>query len=151
MVLILFGVAVLGALIVFFYCPCARLPGGYLLGEAVTTPVADWSFANSVPLCQVEVRVGPLPHSVNLNCMAAGTMLYLSCAGCAGKRWSDAALVHPQARLRLGASVYPVLLARVEDPAELDAAWRARAAKIGQPMATPRLDGWWSFRVTSRE
>ncbi len=134
----------------FFYCPCGRLPGGWLLGERVEQPLTDWSFANDVPLCQVQVETGPLPHSVNLNCMASGGKLYLSCAGCDGKVWSSAALAHPEAQLRLAGKVYPVRLTRVDDPAELDAAWRARAQKTGRGLDAPREDGWWSFRAESR-
>jgi hypothetical protein len=133
----------------FFYCPCSRVPGGYLLGTEVLEPVADWSLVDSVPLCQIEVR-SRVPHSVNLNCMSSGGRLYLSCANCAGKRWSSTALEHPDARLRAGDQVYPVRLTRVEDDTELDLAWRARAAKVGLDTATPRAEGWWSFRVESR-
>jgi hypothetical protein len=145
-VLTLVGVAI--ALQTFF-CPCARLPGGHLLGNEIAAPVSDWSFANAVPLCQVEVQA-LLPHSVNLNCMASEGRLYLSCADCEGKRWSRTALVDPNVRLRIGDAVYPVTVTRVEDPAELDVAWQARAQKVGQSPATPRAPGWWSFRVQSR-
>jgi hypothetical protein len=102
-----------------------------------------------VPLCQVQVNAG-LPHAVNLNCMASEGRLYLSCANCAGKRWSSAALSDPRARLRANEAVYPVTLARIEDPAELDAAWRARATKIAAPVDSRRPEGWWSFRAESR-
>ena len=148
----LIAVAVLvvaAALTAYFYCPCSRLPGGHLFGDEASAPVADWTFANDVPLCQVEVDAG-LPHSVNLNCMSTEGRLYLSCASCEGKRWSSAALENPSARLRVGDVVYPVTLARVTDAAELDVAWRARAAKTGAPADAPRPDHWWSFRVTSR-
>ena len=137
------------AVAIYSYCPCSRLPGGHLLGAEATAPVADWTFANDVPLCQVEVDAG-LPHSVNLNCMATEGRLYLSCASCDGKRWSGAVLDNPAARLRVGDVVYPVTLARVTDPAELDVAWRARAAKTRSPADTPRPEGWWSFAVISR-
>ena len=133
-------------------CPCDRTPGLYLRGNVATAPVNDWSFANQVPLCQIQVDAGLLPHALNLNCMATSTgELYLSCAGCDGKRWSTAALANNQARLRLNDTVYPVTLTRVMDPAELDRAWIARAAKTGNPNnAGPRQEGWWSFRVESR-
>lgn len=133
-----------------FYCPCERTPGGWLLGTVERAPVTDWSFANDVPLCQIQVQVGIRPHSVNLNCMASDGRLYLSCAGCDGKTWSTAALERPAARLRLGDMVYPVTLSRVEDPLELDEAWRAREGKLGRPVDTPRQPGWWSFHVASR-
>ena len=142
-------VAVAVALTYFFYCPCARTPGGWLLGNEVSEPVVDWSFANEVPLCQIQVQ-SFLPHSVNLNCMSSGGQLFLSCASCDGKIWSTAALANPNARIRLNESVYPVTLARAEEPAVLDEAWRARAEKLGRPLDTPRPEHWWSFRVESR-
>lgn len=142
--------AVIGFLGYFFYCPCERSPGGYLLGDVVEQPVEDWSFANEVALCQVQVSRGFLPHSINLNCMADQGDLFLSCASCEGKAWSTAALQDPEARLRIGEAVYPVRLRRVEEPVELDRAWQARARKTGQGEGTPREAGWWSFAVTSR-
>jgi hypothetical protein len=148
------AVAALGAFLVWFLaCPCERTSGGYLLGPEAADPVEDWSFVNdreAVPLCQIQVRAGLLPHSINLNCMSHDGELYLSCSGCAGKRWSDAVLEDSRARLRAAGTVYPVTVTRVEDPSTLDAAWVARAAKLGRPMDSPRQEGWWSFRVVSR-
>jgi hypothetical protein len=136
-----------------FACPCERTPGAYLLGPEVTEPVRDWSFVNdrdAVPLCQIQVNAGLLPHSINLNCMATEGALYLSCSSCKGKRWSSAVLAHPEARLRAAWRVYPVTVSRVEAPDELDRAWVARAAKLGRTSDAPRQPGWWSFRVESR-
>ena len=153
---LLLGLAVLAVitfLIWFFYCPCERISGGYLLGEEASAPVDDWSFANdmeTVRLCQIQVDAGLLPHSITLNCMADNGELYLSCANCDGKNWSSAVLKNPSARLRAGGTVYPVTVTRVTDPATLDRAWIARAAKLGRPTDTPRQEGWWSFRVNSR-
>lgn len=141
--------AVAAGLVYFFYCPCSRIPGGWLLGEEVSEPVPDWSFANEVPLCQIQVQAW-LAHSVNLNCMSSRGALFLSCASCEGKTWSTAALANPNARIRLNDSVYPVTVTRVESPEELDEAWIARAAKLGMPIDTPRRVSWWSFRVESR-
>lgn len=153
LLLIVAGIVVAGFVTWFFYCPCERTPGGYLLGEAASEPVADWSFANdvsTVPLCQIQVDAGLLPHSINLNCMADNGELFLSCASCDGKRWSTAVLENPEARLRAAGVVYPVTVTRVTDPDTLDRAWIARAAKRGRPTDTPRQKGWWSFRVISR-
>lgn len=147
---VLVAAALAGLAGYFFYCPCERTPGGWLLGEVEDEPVTDWSFANDVRLCQIQVSRGVLPHSVNLNCMAdAEGRLYLSCASCDGKVWSTAVLNDPRARLRIGEKVYPVEVTRVQDPAELDHAWRARAAKTGAGTGEPRQEGWWSFRVES--
>ena len=141
-------------------CPCDRIPGGYLVGAQASERVTDWSFANQIPLCQIQISAGILPHSINLNCMAtpAGE-LYLSCSGCADKRWSNAAVEDGRARIRLNGTVYPVTLTRVTDPDELDRAWKARVAKLeyaatpdnpAPPAGATRPDSWWSFRVTSR-
>ena len=143
------AIAVVAGLGYFFYCPCDRTPGGWLLGETVAEPVSDWSFVNAVPLCQIQVGSW-LPHSVNLNCMSSEGKLYLSCARCDGKFWSTVALEIPEARIRMAGKVYPVKVSRVEDSRTLDEAWIARAAKLGRPLDTPRADGWWSFRVESR-
>jgi hypothetical protein len=134
----------------FFYCPCERVPGGWLLGDTVVQPVTDWSFANDAPLCQVQVQAHNVPHSINLNCMSSAGLLYLSCAQCEGKMWSTAALKDPEARLRVGERVYPVTLTRITDDGELDIAWRARENKLGRDPDRPREAGWWSFRVESR-
>lgn len=142
----------------FFTCPCDRTPGGYLLGTEAEEQVADWSFANEVPLCQIQISAGFLLHSINLNCMSTSAGdLYLSCSRCDSKRWSNAALGNGSARLRLNDMVYPVNVTRVMDPDELDRAWRARVAKLHKvsapdppPIGTPRPDHWWSFRVVSR-
>ena len=67
---------------------------------------------SAVPLCQIQVDAGLLPHAINLNCMADGGELYLSCASCDGKRWSTAALNNPsrppaRRRHRLSGHRYP--------------------------------------------
>ena len=141
-------------------CPCDRIPGGYLLGGEVEEAVGDWSFANDVTLCQVQINAGFLPHSINLNCMSTNAGdLYLSCSNCGTKRWSNAVLSDGTARLRLHDDVYPVTLTRVMDASELDRAWGARVQKLNTltvpaspppPPGAPRPDGWWSFRVESR-
>lgn len=148
LLLVIAGVSLVGALVFFFYCPCERVPGGYLLGNVVKTPVEDWQFANDARLCQLQVQ-GALPHSINLNCMSSDGQLYVSCSRCEGKYWSGVALDTPDGRIRVDDNVYPVQMIRVEESAELDFAWRARAAKVGQK-STPRPDHWWSFRIESR-
>lgn len=132
-------------------CPCERTPGSYLVGPEVQAPVSDWSFVNDeVGLCQIEVRRGLLPHSINLNCMASDGELFLSCARCEGKAWSTAALANPKARIRMNGVVYPVTVQRVEDTPTLNRAWIARESKMGRPTDVPRQDGWWSFQARFR-
>jgi hypothetical protein len=144
-------------------CPCDGTPGFILRGEVNEAPVTDWSFANDVTLCQVQISVGWRPHSVNLNCMATPNGdLFLSCSFGARKYWCPKVGPNEPARLRLDGVVYPVVLNRVTDPATLDAAWAARVGKLQDPevqavqppgtVSAPdavRQDSWWSFQVRS--
>ena len=140
-------------------CPCNFTPGGLLFGDRAGEEIADWSFANDVSLCQIQVG-GLLPYSVNLNCMATSSGdLYLSCSVCDRKRWAGVVVGNGRAKMRLDGTVYPVTATRVMEPEELDRAWVARVAKLqvhntpinpAVPVGTPRPDHWWSFRVVSR-
>ena len=140
-------------------CPCERTPGGVLFGSVESGQITDWSFANDVPLCQIQV--GRIPYSINLNCMATETgELYLSCSQCAQKRWAGIALDIPNVRLRLNGTVYRVEATRVLEADALDQAWRARVEKLQvhggsavNPTPPPdavRPGHWWSFHLTSR-
>ena len=69
-------------------CPCNQMPGFMLLGDVQKEPVTDWSFVNDIPLCQIQIYAGPMPHAVNLNCMATPDGgLFLSCGDCERKFW----------------------------------------------------------------
>jgi hypothetical protein len=145
-------------------CPCNRTPGFILLGDLQTTPVTDWSFVNDVPLCQIQIYAGVIPHAVNLNCMAtpAGE-LFLSCSVGARKYWCPKVGEDEPGRLRLDGVVYPVVLNRVTDPATMDRAWRARITKLqdpdvqamqppgsrAPPLDAERPESWWTFQVRS--
>ncbi len=140
-------------------CPCERTPGGLLFGDQIDDEISDWSFANDVSLCQIQIS-GLLPYSINLNCMATSSGdLYLSCSVCDTKRWAGIVVGNGRAKMRLDGTVYPVTATRVMDPDELDRAWAARVDKLqvhsspinpAVPVGTPRPDRWWSFRVVSR-
>ena len=152
----------------FFYwartCPCDGTPGFALTGELHEEPVTDWSFANEVDLCQIQITIGWRPHSVNLNCMAtpAGD-LYLSCSVGERKYWCPRVGLDEPGRLRLDGVVYPVVLNRGMDSSTLDAAWLARVTKLQKPsvqalqppglrvppLDAPRPDSWWTFHVRS--
>jgi hypothetical protein len=139
-------------------CPCNRTPGFILLGDLQTTPVTDWSFVNDIPLCQIQIYAGVIPHAVNLNCMATPEgELFLSCSVCSSKYWASQVGQNEPGRLRLNGRVYPVLLNRVQDEAVLDRAWAARVKKLqvhGEPPYNPapppdakRPESWWSFQL----
>ena len=42
-------------------CPCERTPGGLLFGDQADEEISDWSFANDLSLCQIQVSAGLLP------------------------------------------------------------------------------------------
>jgi hypothetical protein len=142
-------------------CPCEGTPGFVLLGDRHDEPASDWSFANDVALCQIQISMGLRPHSVNLNCMASPDgELFLSCSGGARKYWCPRVGPDEGARLRLDGVVYPVVLNRVTDTATLDKAWSARVQEFQKPqvlavhpggVAPPpgaqRPDSWWTFNV----
>ena len=84
--------------------------------------------------------------------------LYLSCSVCDAKYWASQVGTAESARLRLNGVVYPVVVSRVMDPAELDQAWAARRLKLNTlenpgspppPMDASREERWWTFRVES--
>lgn len=134
---VLFGVAALilivagGVGVWTTTCPCNRTPGFMLLGDMQTTPVTDWRFVNDIPLCQIQIYAGIMPHAVNLNCMATPDgQLYLSCSACETKFWGRHVEDNERGRLRVNGKVYRVVFSKVADPAELDRAWAARVKKL---------------------
>ena len=92
-------------------------PGRLPVRAAADGPVDDWSFANEVPLCQLQIYAGIRPHSINLNCMStpAGE-LYLSCSVCEQKYWAARVDANESAVMRLDGVTYPVVLNRVRSP-----------------------------------
>ena len=147
-------------------CPCETTPGFVLLGDSHDEPITDWSFANDVSLCQIQVSITMRPHSVNVNCMATPEgELFISCSFGDNKYWCPRVQTDHSGRLRLDGVVYPVFLNREMDQLRLDRVWSARMRKLQNPavqaqqpggggtppaLDTPRPDTWWSFHVTSR-
>ena len=168
---ILLGIAAATALVALagggywaMTCPCDGTPGFVLRGDLQEEPVTDWTFANDVDLCQIQISIGWRPHSVNLNCMATPEGdLFLSCSIGARKYWCPRVEADHPGRLRLDGDVYPVILNRIAAPVTLDAAWRARILKLQSPevqavqppgsrtppLGAERPDSWWTFQVRS--
>ncbi|MDD9891563.1 MAG: hypothetical protein OXU66_07625 [Gammaproteobacteria bacterium] len=156
----LLAIGIIGFVIYSATCPCERTPGGFLFGASNDAPVTDWTFANDVPLCQLQIYAGIRPHSINLNCMATpeGEM-FLSCSVCDTKYWASKVESDEVGIMRLDGVTYPVYVNRITDSATLDRAWRARVAKLqvhqalGNPAPDPnavRPERWWTFQITSR-
>ena len=159
------GCILVGALAGFLYwttaCPCDRTPGFYLFGDDPQGPVDNWSFANDVPLCTLQIYAGWRPHAINLNCMATPSgELFLSCSVCESKYWASQVESNEPARLRLNGTVYPVTVNRITDPGTMDRSWRARVNKLQvhgggpfnpiPPIDAERPGHWWTFQITSR-
>ena len=144
----------------FLACPCDRVPGGYLVGAQAAERVTDWSFANEVTLCQIQIDAGILPHSINLNCMSTPDGdLYLSCSGCATKpmvqrRPRERRGPSAPGRYRLPGDADPDHRPGRDGPLVGRARGQAQRSRLPRqpppPTDTPRPDGWWTFRVEWR-
>ena len=122
-----------------FTCPCERTPGAVLFGYEQPFPVDDWTFANEVTLCQIQINAGFRPHAINLNCFANDEGgLYLSCSSCDGKLWSGFAIRDPRAWLRLDGNVYPVHLTRIRPRRARHGVGRAARQARKSPPTRPR-------------
>src|ERR1700746_2506200 len=81
--------------------PHDRIPGLWLKGNVVATPVTDWSFTENIPVIQIQTTNGHmLPHSVNINCLDYNGQLYLVSVYPAGSThsWNENAMRDPQVR-----------------------------------------------------
>ena len=133
---------VAGGVVWTMNCPCEGTPGFVLLGDAAEEPVDDWSFANDVSLCAIQIGIWMRPHSVNVNCMATPEgELFISCSVGENKYWCPRVGQDHSGRLRLDGVVYPVVLNREMDPATLDHVWAARIRKLQKPAVQARQPG----------
>lgn len=122
--------------------PRDKIPGLWLKGNLVTTPVADWSFTDKYPTIKIQTRTWYLlPHSVTIVCFSHDGQLYLFSVYPFGTRrsWNDNVARDPHVRIKIGNQLYDRTLTLVTDPAEIAAALQARARKYpGDPMPANR-------------
>jgi hypothetical protein len=131
------------------------LPGLWLKGNLVTTPVSDWSFTDKVPTIKVQTRTWyMLPHSVPITCTAYNGQLYLTSTypkadqyPKGGRSWNSNVARDPHVRLKIGNQLFDRTLSVVTDPAEKAAVLEAKAKKYPENKASPRNVV--VFRVTS--
>ena len=112
--------------------PHDRIPGLWLTGDLVTTPVTDWSFTDEVPNIKLQTQSRfLLPHSVTINCLAYKGQLYVSSTHPAGalRSWGGNVMRDPHVRIKIGDKLYDRTLVFVTDPAEKDAVIQAREKK----------------------
>ncbi len=100
--------------------PLGPLPGGELDGEPSSSAPVDWSFSRAHKTVQLEVRPHD-PYSVNVWCVATRGKLYVGAGQGESSFWARALLEEPEARLRIGTTLYDVIATRVTDTAELEA------------------------------
>jgi hypothetical protein len=112
--------------------PHDGIPGLWLTGDLVTTPVTDWSFLDNVPNIKIQTRSRfLLPHSVTINCLAYMGQFYISSTRPAGARrsWDANVMRDPHVRIKIGDKLYDRTLVLVTDPAEKDALVQVREKK----------------------
>jgi len=112
--------------------PHDRIPGLWLTGELVTTPVNDWSFLDQVPNIKLQTSTRfLLPHSVTINCLAYNGQFYVSSTHPIGapRSWDENVMRDPHVRIKIGDKLYDRTLVLVADPAEKAAVVQVREKK----------------------
>jgi hypothetical protein len=115
--------------------PHDGIPGLWLTGDLVTTPVTDWSFTDKVSTIQLQTQGRfLLPHSVTINCLAYNRQLYVTSVYPAGppRSWNENVMRVPRVRIKIGDMLYNRKLLLVTDPAEMDGVLQVRAKKYPQ-------------------
>ena len=119
--------------------PHDGIPGLWLTGDLVTTPVTDWSFTDQVPTIKLQTQSRfLLPHSVTINCVAYNGQLYVTSTYSAGlpRSWNTNVMRDPHVRIKIGDKLYDRTLVVVTDPAERQGLLEAKAKKYPQ-LKTP--------------
>jgi uncharacterized membrane protein len=106
--------------------PGDHTPGLWLRGNLVTTPVADWSFADNYgETLELQTRTSYLlPHSVTIGFVVINGQLYVM-SGYAkavewphGRIWNEEVARDPHVRLKIGDKLFDRTLSHVTDPVE---------------------------------
>jgi hypothetical protein len=95
--------------------PKGPRPGLWLSGNLITTPVTDWSFANTYPIIEVQTKTWYLiQNSVTIWGVGYQDHLYLQAIG----NWKRNVIRDPHVRIKIGNELYDRTAAYVNDPAE---------------------------------
>ena len=122
----------LGVLRITGLNPHDGIPGLWLTGDLVTTPVTDWSFLDNVPNIKIQTQTRfLLPHSVTINCLAYKGQFYVTSTHPVGapRSWNENVMRDPHVRIKIGDKLYDRSLVAVTDPAEKDAVIQVREKK----------------------
>ena len=115
--------------------PHDRIPGLWLTGDLVTTPVTDWSFTDKVPTIKLQTQGRfLLPHSITINCLAYISQLYVTSVYPAGppRSRNENVMRDPHVRIRIGDKLYNRTLVLLTDPGEVEGVLRVRPKKYPQ-------------------
>ena len=141
------GAAFVGAR--FHDGPLALIPGGPLSsGEVVSSPVSDWSFAESVETIELQLTGDDTSRTTWILVSDGRAFIPCSLGFPPGKNWHHRADQDGRAIVRILGKRYPVTLNRLSDPAldrELEAIVSSKYG--GGP---PSDAGVWFFAVEAR-
>jgi hypothetical protein len=99
--------------------PHGVVPGLWLNGNHVTTPVADWSYTDKYQTDMLQTRTWyGLPHSVTTWNVAYNGQLYLATSRADIREWPRNVARDPHVRLKIGDQLFDCTLVVVTDPAE---------------------------------
>ena len=105
-----------------------KVPGLWIKGEPVATPVTDWSFTDKIPQVKIQTQTWfLLPHSVTIWCAVYNGNLYVT--SYRGRMWVEDIIRDPHVRLKIGEQVFDRTLSVVDDPAEKAAVLQAKGKK----------------------
>jgi hypothetical protein len=122
-----------------------RVPGLWIKGEPVTTPVTDWSFTDKIPEIKIQTQTPYLlPHSVTIWCAVYNGNLYVT--SYRGRQWVENIIRDPHVRLKIADQVFDRTLSVVNDPVEKAAVLQAKGQKYPQ-WKVPSVSAATVFRV----
>ena len=104
--------------------PVGPLPGGWLRGELVAEPVADWSFANRFQRLEVESRARWLPFSQGSWFIAHEGRLHLLLPSLFGAGLKERLDEDARVRVRIDGRLHDLRAKRVTDESEVAALLR---------------------------
>ena len=108
-----------------------KMPGLWLKGDLVTTPVTDWSFTDKIPQIKIQTETPYLvPHSVTIWCAVYNGNLYVT--SYRGRQWVEDIIRDPHVRLKIEDRVFDRTLSVVDDPAEKAAVLQTKGKKYPQ-------------------
>jgi hypothetical protein len=122
-----------------------RMPGLWLRGNLVTTPVADWSFTDQFQNAKLQTRDRfLLPYSVTTYCVSWNGKLYLTSVYRSGlppfphgRHWNENVARDPHVRIKIGDQLYDRTLVYVTDPDERAAVIKNKAKKYPRQIIGP--------------